>query len=446
MSKRVLVVTGDRVGTHMAGPAIRAWHFAEELGRSSDVTLMIPDATDLSTDAFDVRVADLNDSRAMTSIGRAFDVVISQRLPVPTAHALAAAGTRLIFDLYAPILIENLAFDAMHGRSRVRELQYRLNRLEFEAALRTGDAFMCASERQRDLYIGSLITAGRIDHKTYGDDTSLRDVIDVVPFGIDRNPPEHARTVLRGVVPGIGEQDRIVLWGGGIWNWFDPLTVIRAVELLGRTRDDIRLFFLGTAHPNPRIEEMAMTGRAIALADELRVRDRSVIFNLGWVPYAEIGSYLLEADVGVAAYFDDIETRFAFRTRLVDYIWAGLPMVTTRGDTLSELVEENGLGRTVAPGDVEGFAAALEDLIKEGGREERAPAFAAVRDNLSWPRVAQPLVRLVNGETTAPSTGRMASLGRWAGTRLEYAVRRRGIGGAAQRAMNVATQRRPWLR
>ena len=42
---------------------------------------------------------------------------------------------------------------------------------------------------------------------------------------------------------------------------------------------------------------MAMAGEAVALADELGLRDRVVFFNFGWVPYAERGRYLLEADV-----------------------------------------------------------------------------------------------------------------------------------------------------
>ena len=75
---------------------------------------------------------------------------------------------------------------------------------------------------------------------------------------------------------------------------------------------------------------MAMAAEAVALAEELGLRDRVVFFNFGWVPYAERGRYLLEADVAVSAHFDDIETRFAFRTRFLDCLWAGLPVVTTR--------------------------------------------------------------------------------------------------------------------
>ena len=33
-----------------------------------------------------------------------------------------------------------------------------------------------------------------------------------------------------------------------------------------------------------------------------------------------------------------LETEFSYRTRVVDYLWCGLPVVTTEGDALADLV------------------------------------------------------------------------------------------------------------
>ena len=52
-----------------------------------------------------------------------------------------------------------------------------------------------------------------------------------------------------------------------------------------------------------------------------------------------------EADLGVSAHRDHLEARYAHRTRLLDYLWAGLPVVATRGDALAELVDRERLGR-----------------------------------------------------------------------------------------------------
>ena len=147
-------------------------------------------------------------------------------------------------------------------------------------------------------------------------------------------PPRHTRPVLRGVVPGIGDDDKVVLWGGGIYNWFDPLTLLRAVDKLRRRLPEVRLFFLGLKHPNPQVGEMTMADDAVALAEELGLVGTNVFFNEDWVEYDDRQNYLLEADIGVSTHLDHVETEFSFRTRLLDYLWASLPIVATSGDSL----------------------------------------------------------------------------------------------------------------
>ncbi|MCH6572420.1 MAG: hypothetical protein IH809_02110 [Proteobacteria bacterium] len=42
--------------------------------------------------------------------------------------------------------------------------------------------------------------------------------------------------------------------------------------------------------------------------------DSVPLFNFGWAPYSEIGDYLAEADIGVCAGYDNLESRCAYRT------------------------------------------------------------------------------------------------------------------------------------
>ncbi len=264
-----------------------------------------------------------------------------------------------------------------------------------------------------------------------------------MPFGISPEPPQATERVLRGVVPGIGEHDRVILWPGGIWAWLDPLTVIDAVAELARRRDDVRLVFLGLRHPNPHAPELEAARLAVAHAEKLGLRERVVFFNEGWVPYEQRGAYLLEADIGVSAHFDDLESRFAFRTRLLDCFWAGLPVVATTGDSLGDLVERRGLGRAVAPGDTAGWIAALESLLDDAETYERArTAIAAVREDYLWPRVVEPLRRLVR-ETGQPVPRRRTTqaAATWIVWRLRHAVAGRGALGATRRLGQLARKR-----
>jgi glycosyltransferase involved in cell wall biosynthesis len=414
----------------MAGPGIRYLWFARELTRlGHEVRLVVPFPTDLDDERFEVVVDNPWNSYRMTRLGLDHEAVVTQRLPVPTMLALARSRTRVVYDFYSPLTIEAAAFAQANPQSKA---EAALNQLTIRVALENGDAFACASERQRDMWLGALSAAGRISPSSYRDDPSFRSLVDVVPFGVDPAPPTSTHAVMKGVVDGIGADDKVLLWGGGIWNWLDPLTVIRAVHWLGRP--DVKLLVLGTARPNPGIPEMAMQGRARALAEELGLVDTGVFFNSGWVPYDKRGAYLLEADVGVSAHPDELEARFAYRTRLLDCIWAGLPIVATEGDSLAEVVEHHGLGHVVAAGDVPAYAAALAAVLDQG-REHFAPAFDAAREGLEWPRAVERLARLI--EAGAGERRRLrapaARSSSYSVLRIRVAVANRGVVGMGPR-------------
>src|SRR5205823_9250382 len=63
----------------------------------------------------------------------------------------------------------------------------------------------------------------------------------VVSFGLPAEPPEPQRPAIQEEVAAITAADVVVLWGGGIWNWFDPLTAIRAVAAVGAEVPGLKL-------------------------------------------------------------------------------------------------------------------------------------------------------------------------------------------------------------
>jgi glycosyltransferase involved in cell wall biosynthesis len=439
--KKVVIVSLEVVGKAMAGPGIRAYNFAKELAGSHAVTLVVPNRdADVGGDFELVERRSLS-LRAYRRLLVDTDAIVAQHLPVELMHYLARRDTRTVYDLYVPFATENLGLHATQGsRAAYRRLAYRSGNLLQQAALATGNAFVCASERQRDLWLGALASIGRLELRHHRSDASLRDLIDVVPFGLERSEPGSTAPVLKGVVDGIHENDRVLLWGGGIWNWFDPLTVIRAVAEISRRRDDVKLYFLGVKHPNPALEEMAMARAAIDLARKLEVIDRFVFFNEGWVSYEQRRDYFAEADLGVSAHFDSVETRFAFRTRFLDHFAARLPTIATRGDVLADLVGERGLGAVVDFEDVSAWVDAILELLDDPNRYEQAiTATLAVRDGFAWPTVTKNLVRLVDGEggRIRPSKG----TGRMVAARLALA------GGQAATNPRAAVEavRRRWL-
>ena len=213
----------------------------------------------------------------------------------------------------------------------------------------------------------------------------------MVPFGLPSAAPVHTRPVIKGVWKGIGHDDKVVLWGGGLWPWLDPLTAIRAIALVRQQHPNIRLIFPGTRHPNPVLAGLVTyTQAAKDLATELHLLNQHVFFG-DWLPYEDWPNVLLESDVALSLHTDTLEARLAFRSRILEYIWAGLPTVATQGDATSDMIARMDLGVVVGYQDVEAVAAAILHLLDEP-RTHRQAQFAQTQHTLTWEKAAQPLI------------------------------------------------------
>lgn len=388
----VLIVTGDTLGAAMAGPAIRALEMAKALSKVSNVTLAATVPTNFTHEGFDV--VDATDSNLRGLVNWS-DIIVFQGALLSTHPWIAKTDKIIVADVYDPMHLENLEQqkNAPKGIRFVETLD--LIAVMNEQVARA-DFLLCASEKQRDFWLGQMAALGRLNPMTYDRDTSLRTLIDVVPFGVQETPPVQNKHGIRGAIPGIGMSDKVVLWGGGIYNWFDPLTLIRAIGKISEKHPDIKLVFMGTQHPNPHVPEMKMSFEARELSKGLGLDGKHVFFNEGWVPYNERADFLLDADLGVSTHLDHLETAFSFRTRILDYLWAGLPIVATSGDTFEAIIESNGLGKTVAPGDVESLTIAIEDLLYSktalDGVKQRVSTYS---ERMRWNIALQPLVKFV---------------------------------------------------
>jgi len=398
----VLFITLDRVGEQMAGPAIRAWELAHLLSEHADVTLATAELGAIASDAVDLVPFIAHSPRALRRRIAEADVIVAQPQWSVLTTWMHRSSARVIYDLYDPELLELLeALVDRTAATRYMWLELTLDRLH--DALHSGHHFMCASEKQRDLWIGTMYGQRLIGPGSYARDPSFRSVIDVVPFGLPSTPPpKPVGSAIRSMFPAIAPADEIVLWNGGIWNWLDPACAVRAFALLRKRRPRARLVFMGaSAMPAARLAA-ASARQAVADAG----LEEAVFFNDAWVPYDERSAWLYDADCAVATHLEHLETRYAFRTRLLDCFWSGLPVVCTEGDDLSERVERDRLGETVPPGDDVALADALERIL-ERGRDSYAAALASVATEFAWPRVAEPLVRfVVDPRPSRPLSGR----------------------------------------
>lgn len=405
-TNRLLIITHEHIGPRMAGPGIRAWEIARAVAHHGiEVILATPYPETVSLENPQIVGFSWEDTASLERWLRQADVIMATG-PV-LSRVLHCLGRPLphptIVDVYYVAEIEQLILAAQRGVSFPMLTDLLIE--ETLAYLRQGDLFVCATERQRDFWLGALWMSGRLNEDTVA--LNPEAWIALVPMGIPEDPPQWDGPVLKGVVPGIGPNDKVILWLGGLWEWTDTQTLFEALAHVFARRSDVRVVFGAAQHFDPQVvPPMSRAGQFVERCRAAGWLGRFVFF-LGWIPYAQRGAYLLEADVGLSLHDHPLESRYAIRARSLDYLWASLPCVLSAGDVLAEQLEAWGLARLAGPGDARAVADALLALLEDPPpRPVLTARTRSLREAWTWPRVVRPIVDFVRRPERAPDADR----------------------------------------
>ncbi|MCB0078306.1 MAG: glycosyltransferase family 4 protein [Anaerolineales bacterium] len=385
--RRICMISHEVIGEMLAGPGIRYLELARVLAEQFDLILAAPNPPNVWNESFALHSYTHGIWPSLQGAVEGAEILIASGFSLYEFPALQQLGIPTVIDIYDPFPLESYhTFEGDEGKLKA----YRNSTVVLDALTRCGDLFLCANERQRDWWLGVLQGAGRVNPATMNDDATLRRLIDELPYGFPSHPFAAQGRGPR-TRPSIAPDDKLILWGGGLWNWLDPLTVIRAMPQLLESVPNARLLFPGTRHPNPTVPPMARTQEAFDLAEALGLRDSHIFFE-AWVPYDSWPAYLADADVAVSLHYNTLETRFAaVRSRILSYIWARLPTVATEGDVASTLIAQHGIGEVVPEQDAHAVATALQRILAQG-KATYASHFDGLAQRYTWHRVAQPLV------------------------------------------------------
>ncbi len=308
----------------------------------------------------------------------------------------------VVVDLYDPFLIENLHYYRELGLE-----PFTSDHATWRLQMSRGDFFLCSSEEQRLFYLGWLTAFGRVNPLALEADPELARLIVELPFGTPEHlpPPPPARGQ---VLPGIAD-DAPVLYFGGIYDWFDPLLLLAALPRLLAHRPDTVVVFL--EHPHPDITPLSVAAQARQEATRRGWLGRQVHF-VPWRPVERRFDVPLVCDLAVVTHRRGPETDLSLRTRLVDLLWLGLPVVVTAGGTMARVVSEIGAGVVVPAADSQALAEAINHLLDDaGGRQRAAAAGRAWAAGRSWQRLAAPLLNFAEAPWKDPLANRFGALG-----------------------------------
>lgn len=388
----------------MAGPGIRYHHMAEYLSRSLDVTVGFFDPTYLPGEEFsrsyEVRSID---AYSFEEGFQDYDYILALWLSDSMMHYCNINNKIVIFDIYAPVPVENLSVKLFSQKKITADVDfdYKASLVMYQKFMEHGDLYLYSNPRQRDFWMGYIFGAKQIVPSLYNK-RPMYDRFIEAPMGID-SKQKLAKTndVIRGIVGNISQNDTVLLWTGGIWDWFDAVSLIDAMHILHKKgRTDVKLIFLGTQHPNSSVPKMAEVSQARDKAKELNLLNESVYFLDGWVSYKDRIDYLLESDIAIYSHKPSIETEFSHRTRVLDHFFASLPTVGTRGDYLGDVIEKEDLGVMADPLNAASIAHAIEECSKPQNIQRIKANINKFRGSLDWEQTLLPLKEYLLSEPT----------------------------------------------
>ncbi len=337
------------------------------------------------------------------------------------SHALYACKLRrrapLWMDIYGDMLTIMQAYCYRQGSDRGLATTIAFMR----EVLRQGDIFSVCGTPQQHALVGQLALSGRLNHRTFGYDF-VQVVLPASPPSASPPPGQAAQTRRRerlGALD-IGPDEFVVLWAGGYNTWTDVDTLFQGLEQAMAQSPDLHYVSVG-----------ANTYEAPDnVYDRLRARVAGSPFAgryhfLGWRPWAEMADYYRESDLGINIDARHYETIYGTRTRLMEMIAVGLPVITTRGAELSHLLEQAGAAVGFTIGDWSALGQLVAGLAADRARcralGARAQAYAS--ETLSFAATTRPVREWVRQPQVAPD--RVAATGSARLAQWEYQARAR---------------------
>lgn len=375
---RIALLPSEPLRPRMAGIGIRYLELARRLPRPG-VEVVLLTAGEVEEVPDDLPVADVRPFARgqLASLLRDCDGAVCQgQLANDLLIEMPSLPTAI--DLYDPWLVENLSYVDTLGLG-----PFRNDHATWVLQLSQGDFFLCSCEEQRQFYLGFLAALGRINPHRLQQEPDLAGLVATVPFGVPERLPPH-----QPLLPAPQQGKRRLLFGG-LYDWYDPWPVLEAM-----VREEASSWtLLLIRNPNPE-----STPQKLFAEVERWCRRRGMwgerVQVLDWIPAARRYDLLRDVDLLVATHRPSLETRLSLRTRFLDALAAGCPVVATEGGAMSRLLRTNDAGWVVPPGDAEAVAAALTEILTEPESVARRRAGAVqLLARFSWERALAPLVR-----------------------------------------------------
>lgn len=380
-----------------SGPGIRTWQLAKpllETGHELRLVALCPPGESLQIQAGlpGLDLIKIAEPALLLDLVREFAPDVLVGATAYPSFLLARLG--LDQPLWADLFGDPMAEAQARASTDADDWAVANNRYMLYPILERADGFSVVSERHKDVLLGQLGVAGRLNRHNAG-----VDLIHVIPCAWSQELAPLRHTQRKETI----ERETIVaLSSGGFNTWCDIGTLQRALELA--MDQEPRLRFVATGGPIPGFDDHTFKQFRVLVARSAH----AARFELtGWIEREELARRELEADFGIVAEKPLLERRLGSANRCLHWMGRGVPFVCARISELSEQLEREGLALTYPPGDERALAAAILRLAREPElrRQLAARAERVARESFSFVTTTAGLREWLQQPRSAPDRG-----------------------------------------
>jgi hypothetical protein len=265
--------------------------------------------------------------------------------------ALIAAQSDFAGPLYVDYNGHPMAERQQQGFAHGNDTALAAQWLHVLPALLRADHLSVCSASQRLALVGELGAAGRLNSRTCG-----QELVDVIPVTLPHRQPLQLRNAKYFQNSGIPADARIILSTGGFNTWMDEQMLFLGLEEAMRLDPTIHFVCTGGAlegHVTLTFERFRKRVSASPFIDRFHL--------LGWVALEQVLDAVQLAHVGVNCDLRSLEGELGMRNRTLDWLWAGMRVVSTALSDQIVHMADQGFIRRVETGDWQGLGRALAE-------------------------------------------------------------------------------------
>lgn len=391
MKKVTFVASGYEVSNAMAGVGLRIWELAQVLASEFAITILTPTRSDLE---FPGITFVTRDNGGWLQAIEQSDAVVFYDMPDTSmllfAHRL---GKQIVCENAPPF--EHLEYRSIRYAEKP-DVQYTALVDAFKLQVFLSDHFIARSSVERAGVLAALALCGRLNYINYDVSATLDHLVSHIPVAFNR----HSDAIAEAAMPTLEPVDYV--WNGGIWDYYDPTSVVKAVGKLSTRGVPLCVRFM---YMPPHNQEIVEAQSLTTVIRELDLNEQ-VAIHRDFIPHQSCDGVVRSNRAIICIGKPGIENQTCHRFRLRDVFLYRMPIIIDRHGASGDLVRQFGIGLIVDGRDIDELADAMHRLVVDQQLYEQCVTqIDTVRNMFTYEDHIDGLVRFLRDGRRAPDIG-----------------------------------------